>query len=157
MRAGARTLMAKAPENTDQCELSWRSAFWQQDLAYPIDYKFQCWNASGQTTSRIGTQPFYSLHPIADRVPKATLSSQPPLNTQLDMTLPTRGTRPSSTHQWEGTNPSYQEGCTSLTIDLTHQRADTKSKRSYNPPACRKETTNTESQTKCGSRETCSR
>ena len=29
----ARTLLAEAPENTNWCELSWRSPFWHQDLA----------------------------------------------------------------------------------------------------------------------------
>ena len=72
--------------------------------------RLQCWDASGQTTNRAGTQP----HPSADRLPKVFLSPQPPLNTSLDMALPTRGTRPSSTHQWAGTSPSYQEVCTSL-------------------------------------------
>ena len=61
----------------------------------------QCWDASGQTTKRAGTQP----HPSADRLPKAFWSPQVPLNTPLDTPLPTRGTRPSSTHQ---------ETCTSL-------------------------------------------
>ena len=51
------------------------------------------------------------------------------------MALPTRGTRPSSTHQWAGTSPSHQEACTSLRTNLTHQRAQTRSKRSYDPTA----------------------
>ena len=59
----------------------------------------------------------------------------PPLNTLLDMALPTRGARPSSTHQWAGTGSS-------------HQGADTRRKRKYNPAACRKETTDTKSKTK---------
>ena len=64
---------------------------------------------SGQTTGRTGTQP----HPSADRVPQATLSSQPPISTPLNVASPTRGTRPSSSHQWAGSNPSHQEACTS--------------------------------------------
>ena len=31
----------------------------------------------------------------------------PPINTPLAMTLPTRGKRPGSTHQWAGTHPSH--------------------------------------------------
>ena len=34
---------------------------------------FQCWDASGQTTNRLGTQP----NPSADRLPEVILSSQP--------------------------------------------------------------------------------
>ena len=37
-----------------------------QTWPYPIDCRLQCWNASGQTTSRMGAR-----HPSADRVPKA--------------------------------------------------------------------------------------
>ena len=85
---------------------------------HPIAYRFQCWNASGQTTSRMGTH----THPSADRVPKAILSSQPPINTPLDTALPTRGTRPSSTHKWASTSPSHQKASTrSLRTNLTHE------------------------------------
>ena len=108
---------------------------------YPTSYRLQCWNTPGQRISKIGTWP----HPSADRVPKAILRSQPPTNMSLDMALPTRGTRPRSTHQWASTTPSHQEPCASLRINPTHQRIDTRSKRSYNLPARRKETTNTES------------
>ena len=101
-------------------------------------------HVSGQTTSRIGTQP----HPSADRVPQATLSSQPPISTLLNVALSTRGTRPSSTHQWAGRSPSHQEACTRPRTNLTHQRAETRRKRSYDPPASGKETTNTETKTK---------
>ena len=66
-------------------------------------------SVSGQTTSRTGTQP----QPSVDRVPQATLSSQPPISTPLNMASSTRGTRPSSSHQWAGINPSHQEACTS--------------------------------------------
>ena len=42
---------------------------------------------------------------------KVFLSPQP--------ALPTRGTRPSSNHQWVGTSPSHQEACKSL-LDQPH-------------------------------------
>lgn len=100
-------------------------------------------HVSGQTTSRTGTQP----HPSVDRVPQATLSSQPPISTPLNVALSTRGTGPSSNHQWAGSSPSHQEACTRPRTNLTHQRADTRRKRSYEPPASGK-TTNTETKTK---------
>ena len=50
---------------------------------------------------------------ISRQAVKVVLSSQPPLNTPLDMVLPTKQTRPSSTHQGVGTSPSHQEACTS--------------------------------------------
>ena len=36
------------------------------------------------------------------------------VNIPHDTALPTRGTKPSSTHQWAGTRPSHQEACTNL-------------------------------------------
>ena len=66
---------------------------------YPTTYRLQCWEAPGQTAIRIGTRP----HSSADRVLEAILNSQPPMNTPLDTALPTRWTRPRSTHQWAGT------------------------------------------------------
>ena len=101
----------------------------------------QCCKVSGQTTTKIGTQP----HPSEDRLPKVILSSQPPQNAPLEMALPFRGTRPSPTHQRTGTSPSHQEACTRPWTNLTYEEADTRSKRNYNPAACGKETTNTES------------
>ena len=56
--------------------------------------------------NKIGTQP----HPLEDRLPKVFLSPQPPQNTALDMVLPIRGIRLSSTHQRAGTSPSHQVG-----------------------------------------------
>ena len=73
-------------------ELFWRPPFWNQDPALPIG------SVSSQTTKRVGTQP----HPSADSLVKDSLSPQPPLDTSLDMALPTRGPGPSSTHQWAG-------------------------------------------------------
>ena len=64
------------------------------------------------------------------------------------MALPTRGTRPSSTHQWAGTSASHPEACTSLLDSLIHQGADSGSKKNYSHAACGRETTITEIQTK---------
>ena len=47
----------------------------------------------------------------------------------LDTALPTREPRPSSIHQWASNSLSYQEAFTSLWNRLTHQRADTRSKK----------------------------
>ena len=66
LTVGARTLVTEVPGNTDGCECSWRSPFWHQDLAPPNSLQLRCWDTSGQTTSRVGTQP----HPSADRLPK---------------------------------------------------------------------------------------
>ena len=121
---------------------------------YPIIYRFHCWNTSGQTTSRVGTQ----THPSAERVPEAILSSQPPINMP-----PWHG----PAHQRDKTQihppvgrlwfPPNQETCTSLRTNLNHQMADNRSRRNYDPPASRKETTNTESQIKWDGREICLR
>ena len=71
------TLVAEAPENTDVHELSQRLPFWHQGLA-PANS--QSWDVSGQTASRIGTQ----TQPTEDRVPKAVLTSQLPINAPFD-------------------------------------------------------------------------
>ena len=81
----------------------------------PTALRLQCWDTSSQTTDRAGTQS----HPSADRLPKVFLIPQLPLNTPLDMALPTRGKKPSSTHQWVGTSHFHQEDCTSL-LDQPH-------------------------------------
>lgn len=118
---------------------------------YPPACRQWCWKASGQTTSRRGTQP------SSDRPPKATLRSKPPLNTPLHMALFTRRTRPSSTNQWAGTSHSRQEACTRPGANFTQQRADTESRRSCDPAAWGKRTTNTQSQTQSDGRERSSR
>ena len=82
-------------------------------------------------------------HSLADRLPKAILSQQLPLNTILDTAMPSRETGQSSTHQRADTSPSHQT-CTSPCTKFTHEYADTRDKRSYDPAASRKETTNIE-------------
>ena len=65
-----------------------------QDLALPNSLQLQHWDASGQITKKLGTQPYSS----ADMLPEV-LSSQLPLNTLLDTALLTRRTIFSSTDQ----------------------------------------------------------
>ena len=84
-----KTLEAEVWGCTLRCEPSWRLPFWPGPTQ-----QLQCRDASGQTTNRAGTQP----HPSAERLPKVFLTPQPTLNTALDVVLPTRGVRPSSTH-----------------------------------------------------------
>ena len=64
--------------------------FGTETCPHPTACRLQCWDASGQTTNSVGTQP----HPSADRVPKVILSPQLPLNTPLDMALAIRGKDP---------------------------------------------------------------
>ena len=105
--------------------------FGTETWPHPTASRLQCWNASDQTTNSVGTQP----HPSADRLPEVIPSQQPPVNTPLDVTLPIRGTRPSSTHQWAGTSPPNQEACTSSWTKFTHQGVDTRTKKNYSPAA----------------------
>ena len=141
---GARTQVAETPGKINWCELSWMSPFWQQDPSPPKNLRLQCLNSSGQTRSKTGTQQ----HPSTDRLPKVLLSSQLPQNAPLDMDLPPRGTRLSSTQHRAGTVPSHKEACISPWTKLTHQGTDIRSKRNYDPAACGKETANTVSLTK---------
>ena len=134
---GAKALLAVTPGNIDWS----KSHFGTKTWSHPTACRFQCWNASGQTTNKIGTQP----DSTADRLPKVLMSSQPPQNTPFDTALPTRVTKPSSTHHSADTSPSHQEAYTSPWTNITHLGADTRSKRYYDPAVCREDTTNTES------------
>ena len=131
LTAGTKRLAAVAVASTHWCELSWRLPFPPKTSPQPKASRLQCWDTSSQTTNREGTEP----HPSADRLFKVFLSTA----------LPTRGTWTSSTHQWAGTRPSHQQAWASLLDSLTHQREDSRSKKNYNPAACRTETTITES------------
>ena len=83
---------------------------------HPTACRLQCWGASGQTTNRVGTQ----THPSADRLPEVVLSQQLPINTPLDTTLCTQGTRPGSTHQWEGASQSLPPGSLHKLLEQPH-------------------------------------
>ena len=96
-------------------------------------------DTSLQTTSKTGAQP----HPSVDRLPKVVLSSQTPKNTPPEEALVFRGKRLNATHQTAGTRPSHQDAYTSPWTNLTHQGADKRSKRNYDPAACGKKTINT--------------
>ena len=111
-----KTLAAEVLGSTPWCEPSW-----SPPLDPPKSCSLQCWVASGQTTNKEGTQP----HPSADKRIKVLLSSAHQRRTQL------------SSH-------SHQEACTSLLDSLIHQRADSRSKKNYNPAACGMKTTFTE-------------
>ena len=74
---------------------------------------------------------------------KTSPHTQPSLITPRDKALPTRGKRISFNIQWAGTSPSYQEGCKKPRYHFSHKAAGIRSKRGYNPIACKKETTPT--------------
>ena len=57
---------------------------------HPAAHRFQCWNASGQTTNRVGTH----THPSADRLLKVFLNPQLHLNTPLTQPCPPDGQDP---------------------------------------------------------------
>ena len=80
-----------------------------------------------------------------------------PINTLPDTALPTRETRPSPTRLWEITSLSRHAACTSLWDTLTHHRAQSSSRKNYNPAASETETTVTQRQTKRYSKGICPR
>ena len=132
---GTQTLVADLLGNIQPQEHSWWLTYWiisTKTWLHPTACRLQCCEASGHTTNWAGTQP----HPSADRLPNDFLSPQSPLDSHQGRALPARGPRPSSTHQWVGLSPSLQEACTSLTISLTHQGTDTRSKKTT-IPQCR--------------------
>lgn len=110
---------------------------------HPAARRLQCWDTSGQTARRVGTQS----HPSSGRLLKVLLNPQLTLNITLGLALPIRGTRPSSTHQWAGTSSYHQEANTKPLgqphmLGGRHQR-----KHNYNHAACRTWTTNTDNET----------
>lgn len=109
---GARTLVTEL-QNHHWHELSMRSPFWPQ----PTACRLQCWDASGLTTNRVGTQS----HPSADKVPKVKPELMLLLNTSLD----TEGQDPT---------PPTRKPASSWT-NLTHQEADSRKMENYDPAA----------------------
>lgn len=96
---GAGTLVVEAPGNTDQHETVQRSHLstktWSQNsLQAPVLDHFRPHNQQDRNTS-------------VDKVPKGTLSSQPPPNKLLDEALPKRGTRHSFPQQWASNIPPH--------------------------------------------------
>ena len=67
----------------------------------------QCWEAPGQTTIQVGSQPL----PSVNRLPKDAPGTQLPLISLRDKAPPTRGRRIriSPTNRWAGISPSHQE------------------------------------------------
>ena len=97
------------------CVLSQRLLFWHQDLTLPKCLHVPVLECLESNKNRMGTHPNHH-----DRLSKLVLRSQPPLNTPLDMALPTRGTRSSSTTS--GQAPvSPTEVCTSPFTNFTYQ------------------------------------
>ena len=88
-------------------------------------------SASGQSINRAGRQSHLSV----DTMPKVILSPQLPTDTPFDTALSTSRKRPSSTHQWAGTCASKQKACTSPWTSLSHQEADARTRKNYNPAA----------------------
>ena len=68
------------PRNIHQHELSQSHHFGTKTWPHSTAYRLQSWEASGQTTNRVGTQP----HPGEDRLYKVILTPEPPLTTPLD-------------------------------------------------------------------------
>ena len=116
---GTRTLAAEVLGSTP-----WHEPSQSLSLALPKSPgRLQCWVASSKTTNREGTQP----HPSTFKWIKVLVSSDPPATV-------------SSTH--------HQSLPSSLLDSLNHQRADSRSKKNYNPAACGTKTTFTERQTR---------
>ena len=83
----------------------WRQAFWipgTKTWPQPTACKLQFWNTSGQMAQQGRIQPQLPA------VIRDFLNPKLPLDVSLDTTLPTRGPRPNSTHQWAGAGPFPQ-------------------------------------------------
>ena len=89
--------------------------FGTETWSLPTTFRLLCWDASGQTNNSVAKQPHHQQTGCLKSSWGHSL-----LNHNLDMDLPTIGTRPRSTHMWVGTNPFHQEACTSLWTNLTH-------------------------------------
>ena len=143
LTVGTRTLVVEGSGNTHQYQLSWDKHL-SRDWPHSTACRLRCWDILLQTTKRRGTQ----AHPSADRLLKVFLIPWPPINTPHDTALCTRGIGSSSntalpTSEQVPISPTRKP--TSPKTNLTHQETDNRSKRNYNPAACRMETTNRES------------
>ena len=101
-------------------------AFGIEIWPYPTACGIQCWDTRVQTTNQEGC----STSDQRTAYPKNFLNPQPPLHMPLDTPLHTRGPRPSSTHQWAGSNSFHQEDVMSLQTSLIHHGAVTRGKKS---------------------------
>ena len=140
---GTKTLVMVVLGGTHWHEISWRLPcchFLERIWPHSTVYGPQCWDSSGER------QPY----PSADGLFRVFLGTQMSAKHTLDMALPTRGTRASSTHQRSGRSPSHREACTSLIASLIHQGEESRSKNCSlgNPAAYGTETTITENETK---------
>ena len=82
----------------------WRQTSWVLDTEtwpHTTAWRLQCWDTSGQPTNSQKHSPNYQQTGL--------LRPQKLLDMPLDMALPTRGPRPSSTDQWAGMSPSCQK------------------------------------------------
>ena len=118
---GKKTLAVVALVNTHWCKPFCRLPSPRlSPIQQPVG---QCWDASGQTTNRIVTQP----HPLA--------------NKQLPEHGPTH--QRDKTQQWAESRPSHQEICQRLLDSLFYQKED-KRRKNYNPESWGREAVITE-------------
>ena len=145
----------RAPGSTPCCEPSCRQAFLTRTWPNPAAARHL--RPNNQHT---GTQPCPSgdvltsgrttntrEHSPARRETCCSKSAQShcrPLHTTLDTALPTRGTRPSSSHQRAGTRPPHR----GLHTPRDQPRPRGRWQKQARQPAARSETTLTESQTR---------
>ena len=142
LTVGARKITAENPGNSNQNETNGGLQFGTKIQAYSTACKLQCWNTSVQTTSK------QVIQPTADRTPKVILPRrQTYQNTLFVLTLPIRGTKPSSIRQKAGTNPSHQEAC-STKLAQAHPPGDRHQKQEELQPWRKQKGCNTVSQTK---------
>ena len=108
---------------------------------HPTACRHQCWDASGQTTNRAGTQP----HPSAERLFKVFLKKQLPHNKHTHRHCPAHQWDKTQLHPSVGGYQSFPPANLHKPLSLIHQGADSRRQKNYNPAACKTETTITES------------
>ena len=127
------------------CSLAWAlkdAAFFPaKTWPHPTACRHQCWDASGQTTNRAGTQP----HPSAERLFKVFLKKQLPHNKHTHRHCPAHQWDKTQLHPSVGGYQSFPPANLHKPLSLIHQGADSRRQKNYNPAACKTETTITES------------
>ena len=128
-----------APGNINKQKLSQRSPSKLQDLVPPNCLQIPVLKAPCQTTSKTGAQ----THPSADSLPKIVLKAHRHTKTHY-LTWPAHQKEEIQLHPPEHRYESLPPGTLHKPLDQTYpQGANTRSKRNYDPEACRKETSNT--------------
>ena len=137
---GKDTLVVEAPGNTDHHELFQRSPFWHQDPAPP-----NCLQAPELEHLRPNNQQDRNRAPPINRQAAQSCTELTVTSKHTPWRGPAHKRDKPQLHPPEGRHQSLPPGSMHKPLDQPHPPGGRHQKRNYDPAACRKETTNTQS------------